>query len=322
MAPILSRAVTDSLEVFDQTFKTIGLTVLGIIVTAIIVFLIRGWQGLKKHIVENIFIALGGGVATWLLIFIIILVRLPFKMLRESGTNLVQVIQEKQQLSKKVNDLNSNIGVLQKRPKIVIVHGTCKLTEESINPARAPQPCPGAPPPTLRDIVLAINAHLTEGDRNRFSNALSEFSDFLSKDKNLGYKLNTELASLSRARGDGTIAKEVQEHEKILSDITTEGWKYANAFPVLRIKWDMFRDQNEYVFGDNPDNEGPHAILNAAVSYDGYLELWSAIVNKDQKPILNLLGLQQNLSEEYLHGFFNWEGGCAHRLNEMRDSIR
>src|SRR5712692_6081264 len=57
---------------------------------------------------------------------------------------------------------------------VVTVQGPCKLTA----------------PPTLRDRILAINTHLTEGDRNRLSNALSEFSDSLSQGEGLAYKLN------------------------------------------------------------------------------------------------------------------------------------
>jgi hypothetical protein len=202
------------------------------------------------------------------------------------------------------------------------VQEPCKLTAEQINPARLPQPCPGAPPPTLRDRVLAINAHLTEGDRNRFSDALSEFSDSLSQGETLAYKLNGELGSLGHGESDGTIAKEVQGHENILSEIAAEGWKYQKAFPALRTKWDMFRDQNEYIFGDNPDNEGPNAIINSAEAYRNYLEWWNTIPNKDQRQILNLLSVEHNESQGYLTTFFKWQRGCVSRLNEMRDSIR
>ena len=205
--------------------------------------------------------------------------------------------------------------------KSINVQEPCKLTAEQINPARLPQPCPGAPPPTLQDKVMAINTHLTEGDRNRFSDALSEFSDSLRQGETVAYKLNTELGSLGRGENEGTIAKEVQEHVKILSDIAAEGWKYQKAFPALRTKWDMFRDQEAYIFGDNPDNEGPNAIINGADAYRNYLEWWNVIPNKDQKPVLNLLSVEHNESQSYLTTFFKWERGCVSRLNEMRNSI-
>ncbi len=127
--------------------------------------------------------------------------------------------------------------------RVVTVQGPCKLTAEQVNPARLPQPCPGAPAPTLRDRVLAINTHLTEGDRNRFSNALSEFSDSLSQGESLAYKLNIELGGLNQGEKDGTIAKEVQQHEKVLGNITAEGWKYQKAFPACELNGTYFENK-------------------------------------------------------------------------------
>jgi hypothetical protein len=208
------------------------------------------------------------------------------------------------------------------KTRVVTQQGPCKLTAEQINPARLPQPCPGAPPPTLRDRVLAINTHLTEGDRNRFSDALTEFSASLSQGESLAYKLNAELGSLGQGERDGTIAKQVQQHEQVLSNITAEGWKYQKAFPPLRTKWDMFREQSEYIFGDNPDNLGPNAIINSSEAYRNYLEWWNTIPNKDQRPALNLLSVEHNEAQGYLDNFFKWQRGCVARLDEMRGSIR
>jgi hypothetical protein len=242
--------------------------------------------------------------------------------LKEQNDKLAIKNGEVDSKNKQLEDENKTLKGKGGKERIVKVEGPCKLTAEQINPARFPQPCPGSPPPTLRDRVLAINTHLTENDRNRFSNALAEFSDSLSYGENLAYKLNGELGSLSNAERDGTIAKEVQAHEKILTSISAEGWKYQKAFPALRTKWDMFREQNEYIFGDNPDNEGPNAIINGADAYRNYLEWWNVIPNKDQKPVLNLLSVEHNESQGFLTTFFKWQRGCVARLNEMRNSIR
>ena len=152
--------------------------------------------------------------------------------------------------------------------KSVIVHGACKLTAEQINPARLPQPCSGPASPTLRDRVLAINAHMTEGDRNRFSNALSEFEESLKEGESILYRLSNEGNVLQRERQDGTIAKDVKAHQKVLSDIAADGWKYYRSFPALRVKWQtIFSQQTEYIFGDNPDNGGSGLLLNAEEAY-------------------------------------------------------
>jgi hypothetical protein len=274
------------------------------------------WQGGLKRAA----IALG---SVWIAVFAICIIATIYDDHMSLVAQVGRMKAERDQSEAKSSSQKNEIQQLRNAPpKVVTVQGPCKLTAEQINPARLPQPCPGAPPPTLRDIVFAINTHLTEGDRNRFSNALSEFSDSLSQGESLAYKLNAELGSLGRGEGDGTIAKEVQQHEKVLSSITAEGWKYQKAFPALRTKWDMFRQQNAYIFGENPDNEGPNAIINSSEAYRNYLEWWNTIPNKDQKPILNLLSVEHNESQGYLTTFFKWQRGCVSRLNEMRNSIR
>jgi hypothetical protein len=274
------------------------------------------WQGGLKRAA----LALG---SVWIAVFAICIVATIYDdhvgLVAQAG----KMTTERDQWKAKSNSQETEIQKLRITPsKTVVVQGPCKLTAEQINPARLPQPCPGAPPPTMRDRVLAVNTHLTEADRNRFSNALTEFSASLNQGESLAAKLNQELGSLRNVESDGTIAKAVQLHEKILSDIATEGWKYQKAFPALRTKWDMFQEQSAYIFGDNPDNEGPNAIINASEMYRNYLEWWNAIPNKDQRPILNLLSIQHNDSDRYLAMFFKWRNGCVSRLNEMRNSIR
>jgi hypothetical protein len=214
------------------------------------------------------------------------------------------------------------VPVIDQR-RLAVVHGACKLTAEQINPARSPQPCPGSPPPTLQDRVLAINAHFTEGDRNRFSDALSEFDESLKEGETVYYKLNTEAGALQRERQDGTIAKDVQGSQKALSDIATEGWKYYRSFPALRSKWQsMFEQQTEYVFGDNPDNGGSGELINAAEGYRNYLEFWKSVQNKQDPAVLNLLSVPENEFQSRLRNYALWHASCVKRLSEMRDSIR
>ncbi|MFZ0641364.1 MAG: hypothetical protein WAN33_10825 [Candidatus Acidiferrales bacterium] len=207
--------------------------------------------------------------------------------------------------------------------RIVKVQEPCKLTAEQINPARLPQACPpGTPPPTLQDKVLAINTHLTEGDRNRFSNALAEFEESMNQGESLFGKINTEGHNLDNGRSDGTIAKNAQSNEKTLNGLAAEAWKWEKAFPVLREKWKQFETQEEYIFSENPDNLGPNALINAADSYSNYLERWDVIQNKQERPVLELLALEQIEFERFLNAFANWHQDCMRRLTEMRNSIR
>lgn len=209
-----------------------------------------------------------------------------------------------------------------KHPLRITEQGPCKLTAEQINPARLPQSCPGAPPPTLRDRVLAINTHLTEGDRNRFSNALSEFEEWLNQGDSLFLKIRDEGIRIEQGRHEGTIGKDAQSHLTTLAALTTEGWKHQKAFPALRSKWDMFPEQQEYIFGDNPDNEGPNSLINATEGYRNYLERWNVIQNKEQEPVLILLDSAHNEFQVRLNTFVKRSQGCKNRITEMRNSIR
>jgi hypothetical protein len=117
---IFRRAFYDSFLVFETGLKAVSLTVLGALVTALIVLIIRGWDGLKKHAVENIFIVFGGAVATWLLVFAWVLIHIPTKMLAEVDTNIKTVIQEKRQQSVTINSLRERIKDMeQSGPRVV-----------------------------------------------------------------------------------------------------------------------------------------------------------------------------------------------------------
>ena len=204
-----------------------------------------------------------------------------------------------------------------KQPRVVTVNGVC--TEPSV---RQPQACPGAPPPTSGDRVLATNARLTEADRNRFSNALAESEDSLNQGTSIVSKISNEGSSLDHAYRDGTIAKEAKAHQKVLSDLAAEAWKYQKAFPALRYKWNIFGEQTEYIFGDNPDNLGPNALINAAEGYRDYLGMWNVIDNKEPPPVLNLLTFAQNEFQARINTYIKWHQGCVARLAEMRNSIK
>jgi hypothetical protein len=107
-----------------------------------------------------------------------------------------------------------------------------------------------------------------------------------------------------------------------LAALTTEGWKHQKAFPALRSKWDGFPEQQEYIFGDNPDNEGPNSLINATEGYRNYLERWNVIQNKEQEPVLILLDSAHNEFGVRLNTFVKWSQGGKNRITEMRNSIR
>jgi hypothetical protein len=134
---VLSRAFSDSLHVFVTGWNAIGLTVLGALVTALLVLWSRGWEEFKRHVVENIFIAFGGALATWALVFVWILIFLPNKMLAEVRNNLDTVIQEKRQFSIEINALRDQIAdfkkqLTEKRPTNPVRVGLADLIDQGV----------------------------------------------------------------------------------------------------------------------------------------------------------------------------------------------
>lgn len=220
--------------------------------------------------------------------------------------------------------LPPKVALQRPEAQLVTVHGTCKVTEAEINPARSQQICTGGTGvPSLRDRVLALNAHLTESDRNRFSNALSEFEDSGKRADEIMYKLNIELGNMQRAQQSGAFSKEITKHEKVLSEAATEAKSYHYDFYQLMTKWQtLFGIQEEYVFGDNPFNSGSSLLLEAPTGYENYLESWKAITNKEDTATLRLLLFPMSECQKNLNAFGKWRSGWRQRLSEMRDSIR
>lgn len=309
----------------DDPKKALILFVLGVVVTTLIVWRFRSKEAFTEHWKSNIAIPVAGGICTWLLIFVYYLLVGPGQETEElrlrlanSGSNERSAIIAREGAETQVRELD------RQKNSPLILHGACRVTEEQLNPTRAQQSCPGAPPPTLRDRVLAINARLTETDRNRLSIALSEFEQSLKQGDSLFYKIVTEGGKIERERQDRSIVRDFAIRQKALTDLAnSEGQEYYKSFPALRSKWQQsFEDQTSYVFGDNPDNVGPGALLNAASGYTNYLDFWKAIQNKDNDADLTLLTFANNDFQARLKVYSTWHGQCVNRLTEVRNSIR
>jgi hypothetical protein len=266
--PILSRAVSDSFKAMETGPKAIGLALLGAAVTAVIVFIVRGKEGLRKHVVENVFIVFGGAIGTWLLIFGWITVHLPTKMLAEANSNLTLVIQEKQTLAQKVNLLNAVIS--SQAEEITAVRNTARSTTAPKSPL--PEILPPIQPATQLDRLIAINGRMTTTDREQFAAALHDFSQALDQANIVWGRINQERGKLNQGLQTGSIASELESDKATLRQISSSAKDLAKAFPQVREKWKYYAEQIDYIFGDNPDNEGPNAIINAAEGYANYLD--------------------------------------------------
>jgi hypothetical protein len=107
---VVVRAFWDSLGAFETNPRLLLLGLLGAVVTAALVLVFRGCKAFKEQIIANVIIAFGGAILTWLLVFAVIFIRLPSKMLTESDANLVKVIRDKQILNENINALNAVIS--------------------------------------------------------------------------------------------------------------------------------------------------------------------------------------------------------------------
>jgi hypothetical protein len=179
-------------------------------------------------------------------------------------------------------------------------------------------------PQTWQERVTQVNKNLSKSDRERLSDVLYEFSQMLEKMTILGYKANQEIGQINGGVGDGSIVKDYETHAKKLREISASGKEMARTFLLAREaeKWRYYSEQMNYVFGDNPDNLGPNAIINATEGYANNLDRWSSIKDRENKSALNLLEAPHNESNRFLHTFFDWRGGCETRLEQMKQSIQ
>jgi hypothetical protein len=187
--------------------------------------------------------------------------------------------------------------------------------------APKPQASESAPPATFLDRVVRENRGLTPDDRNRLSTELYECDQFIKQSQAVGYELNSELGKLTNDRQSGALAKNVDDHIKLLRDLDTPAWNQYHGLQHFQEKWQYFPDQTEYVFGENPFNAGEGLLLNAVEGMANSLISWSKISNRDQREILNIEAQQQADFEKDLRQFFDWVNLTLQRIKQMRQSL-
>jgi uncharacterized caspase-like protein len=175
-------------------------------------------------------------------------------------------------------------------------------------------------PQTQLQRLLETDKGLTAGDRDRLSNAIFEYSQFLEEGLSLGGELNVEFGKIAQDQKSGALATSFDSHIRTLKDISTSAWAYSKTFRQIRDKWKYYSEQTDYIFGDNPDNLGPNALINASEGFANYLGYWSKIANKEQPDVLTLVAIQQNVYQD--NRYFYWIQGCQQRLNQVRQSIQ
>lgn len=184
-----------------------------------------------------------------------------------------------------------------------------------------PQVAQSGPPATFLDRVVQENRSLTPDDRNRLSTELYECDQFIKQSQVVGYKLNQDFGKLNNDRQSGALAKNVDEHIKVLRDLGISAMDQYHGLQRLQEKWQYFPNQTEYVFGDNPYNAGVGLLANATEGMANALTSWSKIANRDQRDILNIEAQQQVDFEKNLRQFFDWANVSLQRIRQMRQSL-
>jgi hypothetical protein len=290
--------------------------------TTLIVRLFRSKQEFKQHVIVNVVISIAGGLCACVPMFVYYLLIGPGQYTEQIKVSLAKSESNERSATIAREGAETRVTVLDRQKNVpLVLHGACKLTGAQLNPVRAQPSCPaGTLPPTQRDKILTINARLTENERNRFSEALAEFEKSLTDGQDLFYKINEEGAKFSNDVRSGSV---LNSYEKSWTDLTDEGWKYQKAFPQLRSKWQhQFGDQADYIFGDNPDNQGPNALINATSVLKGFLDAWKTIPRSSSIQRDYFYGLAGNEYQMRMKMFGDWNQVCFTRLTEMRNSIR
>ena len=172
------------------------------------------------------------------------------------------------------------------------------------------------------DKLIETNQRLSAGDRARLADALFDFGKVLDEGQTLFGRLNIELGELHNAWQSGAIVSEITTHRNTLREIDASGKDFYQSLSTVTDKWKYYADQTSYVFGDNPYNDGPNSIMGAAEDYSHYLDDWSNIQNKKDKPVLELFWAEQARVDGFSTRFSNWLGGCEGRLEQMKKSLQ
>lgn len=114
-----------------------------------------------------------------------------------------------------------------------------------------------------------INGKLSEADRNRLSNALYEFMQFLDDADKLREQVGLEEANLNHEWQDGSIIDESKfaNRKESLHNTIKKTKKLEELFAQIKAKWKYFPEQTHYIFPGYLDNDGPSALTNSIRTY-------------------------------------------------------
>jgi hypothetical protein len=163
------------------------------------------------------------------------------------------------------------------------------------------------------DILIEVNKRLPTGDRARLTEALFDFGRVLDEANSLWGKANNVNTELS--------PKDFESCKTRLRELLPLAKNYERDSYQVRQKWHYYERQIVYVFGDNPDNDAA-IIQRAATEYLNYLNSLGQIQSAEDRPILEILFVEQNQYGLSIARFVHWKEDCQRRLEQMRNSVQ
>ena len=173
---------------------------------------------------------------------------------------------------------------------------------------------------TELDALTAINKGMSDGDKERLSNAFFDFSKVLDQANKLLGEANRAGAQLNQAMKGDSLAIDIELHRGEFREVLASAKEYERVFSESRHKWSHYDINIRYIYGDNPENNAA-IIQNAVADYLFLLNLWTTTVNKEGKSLVGLLGPMQKEFNKETRRFSQWRQNCMHRLEEMKQSI-
>jgi hypothetical protein len=160
------------------------------------------------------------------------------------------------------------------------------------------------------------NSSLSQGDKERLSNAFFEFSQALDQ-------ANAAWGKANRLKSDesGAIRKDLETRRSKIPEIRAAAKEFEKAFNGSRQKWKYYGIQIAIIFGDDPDN---HALVlrNAIDEYSNQLDAVLASNTADESQLKKLLWPEDVRYDDAIRRFALWKQGCELRLEQAKGSLR
>jgi hypothetical protein len=180
-------------------------------------------------------------------------------------------------------------------------------------PVQAPQ----SASVTLEDRVLNDAQALDGENRQHLIAFLYEMNARLNEQEKLMREGEVEYNSLQHEKG--SLLSTAKKHAEKLEKLTLQAQQNVTDFLTWREKNEFFRDQMEYVFGENPDNGGTNILPNTSSDAAHDLNAWAQTVKIDNADAEAMLDRPIGNLGKGVNEFGRWVSESRGRLRKLED---